>query len=79
MRMSAAPMMLTGCTLKAQVTIVMVTRGVPQDEVILEAMGAWLVEAETNSCVTIVTKLGIWTATVGTPLRHAGIAAQWIM
>ena len=69
-------MMLTGCTQKAQVTIVMVTRGVPMDEVLLEAVVAWPGEAETNSCVTIVTKLGIWLATVGTPLRHVGIAAQ---
>jgi len=75
MRMSAAPMMLTGCTLKAQVTIVMVTRGVPLDEVLLEAVVAWPGEAEANSCVTIVTKLGIWLATVGTPLRRVGIAA----
>ena len=76
MRMSAAPMMLTGCTRKAQVTIVMVTRGVPLDEVLLEAVVAWRGEAETNSCVTIVTKLGIWLATVGTPLRRVGIAAS---
>ena len=61
-------MMLTGCTLKALVTIVMVTRGVPLDEVLLEAVVAWPGEAETNSCVTIVTKLGIWLATVRTPL-----------
>ena len=74
--MSAAPMMPTGCTLKAQVTIVMVTRGVPLDEVLLEAVVAWTGEAEANSCVTIVTKLGIWLATVGTPLPCVGIAAQ---
>ena len=34
-------MMLTGCTLKAQVMIDMVTRGVPLDEVLLEAVVAW--------------------------------------
>ena len=56
--------------------IVMVTRGVPLDEVLLEAVVAWPSEAEANSCVTIVTKLGIWLATVGTPLRRVGIAAQ---
>ena len=66
--MSAAPMMLTGCTLKAQVMIAMVTKGVPLDEVILEAVVAWSGEAEANSYVTIVTKLGICLATVGTPL-----------
>ena len=75
MRMSAAPMMLTGCTLKAQVMIVMVTRGVPLDEVLLEAVEAWPGAAEANSCVTIVTKPGIWLATVETPLRRVGIAA----
>ena len=68
-------MMPTRCTLKAQVMIVTVTRGVPLDEVLLEAVVAWPGEAETNSCVTIVTKLGIWLTTVGTPLRRVGIAA----
>ena len=74
--MSAALMMLTGCTLKAQVMIVMVTRGVPLEEVLLEAVVVWMDEAATNLCVTIVTKLGIWLATVGTPLRHVGTAAR---
>ena len=76
MRMSAAPMMLTRCTLKVQVMIAMVTRGVPLDEGPLEAMVGWPDEAEANSCVTIVTKLGILLATVRTPLRHVGTAAR---
>ena len=76
MRMSAAPMMPIGCTLKAQIMIVMVTRGVPLDEVPLEAVEAWPGEAETKLCVTIVTKPGIWLTTVGTPLRRVGIAAS---
>ena len=69
-------MMLTGCTRKDQVMLVMVTRGVPLDEVLLEAMVAWSGEAEANSCVTIVTKPDIWLVTVRTPLRRVGIAAQ---
>ena len=69
-------MMLIGCSLKAQVMIAMVTRGVPLDEVLLEAVVAWPGEVEAKSCVTIVTKLGIWLATVGTPLRRVGIAVQ---
>ena len=64
------------CTMKAQVMMVMVTGGVPLDEVLLEAVVAWPGEAEANSCVTIVTKMGIWLATVGTPLRCVGIAVQ---
>ena len=75
MKRSAAPMMPTGCTLKAHFTTVMATRGVPLDEVPLEAVEAWPGEAETNLCVTIITKPGIWLATVRTPLRRVGIAA----
>ena len=76
MRMSAAPMTLTGCTLKARVMVAMVTRGVPPDEVLLEVVVVWPEEAEASWCVTIVTKLGIWLATVGTPLRHVGTVAR---
>ena len=72
---SAAPMTPTGCTMTAQVMIATVTRGVPPVEVLLEAMVVWKEEAEASWCVTIVTKLGIWLATVGTPLRHVGTAA----
>ena len=72
--MSAALMMPTGCTLKAQATTVMDTRGAPRDEVLLEDVEAWPGTAEANLCVTIVTKLGIWLATVGIPLRRVGIA-----
>ena len=68
MRMRVAPMKLTGCTLKVKVMIAMVTRGVPLAEVLLAAGVVWPEGAETNSCVTIVTKLGIWLATVRTPL-----------
>ena len=71
-------MMPTGCEIKAPVVIATVTRGVPLVEVRLEAVVVWLAEAEASWYVTIVTKLGIWLATVGTPLRHVGIAAQWI-
>ena len=69
-------MMLTGCTRKAQVILVMVTRGVPLDEVLLEAVVAWQGDAEATSYVTIVIRLAIWLATVETPLRRVGTAAQ---
>ena len=54
-----------------------VTVAAPPAEVLLvvAAVVAWPGEAEANSCVTIVTKLGIWLATVETPLRRVGIAA----
>ena len=68
MRMLAAPMMPIGCTMKAQVVIATVTRGVPLVEVLLEAVVVWTEEAEASWCVTIVTKLGIWLVTVRTPL-----------
>ena len=68
MRMSAAPMMPTGCAMTAPVVIAMVTRGVPLVEVHLEAVVVWPAEAEASWYVTIVTKLGIWLATIGTPL-----------
>ena len=47
--MNVAPMMLTGCTLKPQVVIAMVTKGVPQDEVRREVVLAWLDKVKTNS------------------------------
>ena len=72
-------MMPTGCTRKAHLTTVMATRGVPLAEVPLEVVAAWLGEAETKLCVIIVTKPGIWLATVGTQLRRVGIAAPSIM
>ena len=76
MRMSAAPMTPTRCAMKAQVVIATVTRGVPLVEVLLEAVVVWPEEAEASWCVTIVTKLDIWLATVKTLLRHVGTAAQ---
>ena len=66
----------TGCTMMAQVMIAMVTRGVPPVEVLLEVVVVWPEEAKASWCVTIVTKLSIWLATVGTPLRHVGTAAR---
>ena len=72
-------MIPTGCTRKANLTTVMATRGVPLAEVPLEGMAAWLGEAETKSCVIIVTKPGIWLATVGTQRRRVGISALSIM
>ena len=56
--MSVAPMMPTRCTMKAQVMITMVTRGVHPVEVFLEAVVAWLEEAKASWCVTTVTKPG---------------------
>ena len=76
MRMSAAPMMPTGWEMTVPVVIAMVTRGVPLVEVRLEAVAVWPAEAEASWYVTIVTKLGIWLATVRTPLRHVGTAAR---
>ena len=66
----------TRCTMKAQVMIATVTRGVPPVEVLLEAVVVWPEEAEASWCVTIVTKLGIWLATIGTLLRHVDTAAR---
>ena len=79
MRMSSTPMTPIECTMMAQVMIAMVTRGVPPVEVLLEAVVAWPKEAEASWCVTIVAKLGIWLATVETPLRHVGITAQVLL
>ena len=42
----------------------------------LEAVVVWPAEAEASWYVTIVTKLGIWLATVGTLLRHVDTATR---
>ena len=76
MRMSAAPMMPTGCAMTAPVVIAMVTRGVPLVEVRLEAVVVWTAEAEASWYVIIATKLGIWLAIVRTLLRHVDTAAR---
>ena len=56
----------------------MATAAVHQVAVLLEAvvMVVWLAEDVVRWCVITVTRLDIWLASVETPLRHVGIAAQ---
>ena len=56
----------------------MATRVVHQVEVILEAVVVvvWMAEDAVRLCVITATRPNIWLATVGTPLRHVGIAGQ---
>ena len=53
-----------------------VTGVVPPVGVLLEVVVVWQDEAEASWCVTTVTKSGTLLETVGTPLRHVGIAPQ---
>ena len=63
--------------MKGRVMMDTVTGVVSLEGVLLEvvAMVGWPEEVEARSCVTTVTKLGIWLGTVGTPLQLVGIAA----
>ena len=56
----------------------MATAVVHLEEVVLEVvvMVAWMAEVLVRWCVITVTRLDIWLATVGTPLRHVDIAEQ---
>ena len=62
--------------MKDRAMMAMATAVVHHVEVILEvvAVVVWLVEVAARWCVITATKLGIWLATVGTRLRHVGIA-----
>ena len=68
--------MLIGYKMRDRVMMAMATAVVHQVEVVLEAVVvvAWLAEAMVRWCVITTTKLGIWLATIGTRLRHVGIA-----
>ena len=67
-----------GYKMRDRVMMAMATVVVHQVEVVLEAVVvvAWLEEVMVRWCVITVTRPDIWLATVGTPLRHVGIAAQ---
>ena len=81
MKLSVAPMMPIGYKMKHRAMMVMVTAVVHPVEVLLEDMVVvvWQEEEEARLCVTTVTRLDIYLATVGTQLRHVGIAALSIM
>ena len=68
----------TGCKMRDRVMTVMATGVVSSVGVLLEVLVVvvWQEEAEAQWCVTTVTKMSIYIGTVGTPLRHVGIAAQ---
>ena len=64
--------------MRDRVMMAMATAVVHQVEGVLEAMVmvAWLAEVVVRWCVITATRLDIWLATVGTRLRHVGIAEQ---
>ena len=68
----------TECKMKPRIMTDMVTMVVPLEEVPLEVAAVVVCpgEVEARWCVTIVTKLAIWLATVGTPPQPIDIAAQ---
>ena len=65
-----------GYKMRDQEMMAMDTGVMHQVEVLLEAVVVvvWLAEDTVRWCVITVTKPDIWLATVGTPLRHVGIA-----
>ena len=62
--------------MKARAMMAMATTVVHSVEVLLEAMAVvvWLAKVTARGCVITATKLGIWLTTIGTRLRHVGIA-----
>ena len=74
----SASLMSTKCKMKPRIMTAMVTAVVPLEEVPLEvvAMVVCPGEVEARLCITIVTKLAIWIATVRTPPQPVGISAQ---
>ena len=75
---ASALMTPTGYKMKGRIVMATVTRVMPLEGVLLEvaAVVVWPDKVEARSCVTTVTKLGIWLGTVGTPLQPVGIATQ---
>ena len=67
-----------GYKMRDRVMTTMDTAVVHRVEVVLEAMVmvAWLAEVVVRWCVITVTRSDIWLTTVGTLLRHVGIAGQ---
>ena len=67
-----------GYKMRDRAMMAMATEVMHQVEVILEAvvMVVWLAEDAVRWCVITVTRPNIWLTTVGTPLRHVGIAGQ---
>ena len=74
----SALMTPTEYKMKGRIMMATVTGVMPLEGVLLEvvAVVVWPDVVEPRSCVTTVTKLGIWLGTVGTPLQPVGIAAQ---
>ena len=74
----SASLMSSECKMKPNIMTAMVTAAVPLEEVPLEVAAVVVCsgEEEARWCVTIVTKLAIWLATVGTPPQPVDIAAQ---
>ena len=75
---ASALMTPTEYKMKGRIMMATVTGVMPLEGVILEvvAVVVWPDEVETRSCVTTITKLGIWLGTVGTPLQPVGIVTQ---